>query len=45
MEINGNNKFSEWAKTTTFNYEISTMWKTMPRTNPRKTSRMLMGLE
>jgi len=32
-------------RTTTLNYEISTMWKTQPRMTPPKTSRLLMGQE
>jgi len=33
------------GKTTTLNYEISTMWETKPRTTPQKTSQLLMGSE
>jgi len=32
-------------QTATLNCEISTMWKTKPRTTPQKASRLLMGLE
>ena len=32
-------------QTATFNYEISTVWETMPRTTPQKTYRLLMGPE
>jgi hypothetical protein len=27
-------QFSKWTKTTTLNYEISTVWVTRPRTTP-----------
>jgi len=32
-------------QTGTLNYEISTMWETKPKMTPRKTSKLLMGLE
>jgi hypothetical protein len=41
--------FGEWTETdrqtATLNYEISTIWEKKPRTTPRKTSGLLMGLE
>jgi hypothetical protein len=33
------------GQTATLNCEMSTLWKTKPRTTPQKTSPQLMGLE
>jgi len=46
-EINGYKIYSAngQSQTATLNYGISCMWETKTRTNPQKTSRLLMRLE
>ena len=37
--------FGEWAETATFNYGMSTVCETRPKTTPQQTSRLLMRPE